>query len=463
MAAVAASVSHAADFSLVLAGGRVIDPESGLDGVRNVGVIEDRIARISEEPLAGVKTINVHGLVVAPGFIDLHNHSPTPLGQRYQAHDGVTTALELEAGRYPVDQIQFQLRGGSVQNYGASAGYSGMRNRLFGSFEATATRTPDAKERAALRNMLLEGLDQGGIGIGLPLDYISEGTDYDEVRALFQVAGERQAPIFVHIRRGVNGDPAGLREALGLARETGAPLHICHITHNAMVNTDLFLREIRAAQADGVDVTTELLPYPAGSTGISAAVFGRDWRTIFNIDHSDVEWGATGERFTSMAMFEEYREKYPSGLVIHHYLDEAWNRRAVVEPGVMIVSDMVPMTSEGIKVAPHNGAFSRVLGRYVRKERLISLTTALSKMTLLPAQRLESAAPDFESKGRLQEGMDADITVFDPETVLDRATYQNPFQPSAGIHYVLVNGVLVIDDGKFVANTFPGRQIYGDL
>jgi N-acyl-D-aspartate/D-glutamate deacylase len=486
-----AGAAHAADdYTLILSGGRVIDPESGLDGIRHVALAGDRIVRISEEPLTGAEVVDVSGLVVAPGFIDLHSHTPTPLGQRYQAHDGVTTALELEAGAYPVDGFGHYLAKGSVLNYGASAAYGGMRVELmhgirqshitdpaepvgwlgwwtqvrewFGDVTTANTKIATAEERARLREMLEEGIDQGGIGIGLPLDYYSEGIDGAEVRAIFEVAAKRRAPIFVHVRRGINGDPAGLREVLDLARDTGASVHICHITHNAMVNIELFLREIRVAQSAGVDVTTELLPYMAGSTFIGAAVFGRDWRTVFNIDYGDVEWAATGERFDE-ATFNEYRQKYPDGGVIHHYLDEDWNRRAVVEPGVIIASDLLPMFSEEIKVAPHNGAFSRVLGRYAREESLLSLQTALAKMTLLPARRIEQAAPAFKRKGRLQEGMDADITIFDPLTIEDRATYQDPYQPSAGIRHVIVNGLFVIRDEAFLENTFPGRRISGSL
>jgi len=159
-------------------------------------------------------------------------------------------------------------------------------------------------------------------------------------------------------------------------------------------------------------------------------------------------------------MWNEYREKNPDGIIVHHYIDEAWTRRALVEPGVMVVSDLLPMVDEDVNVAPHNGAFAKVLGRYVREESVLDLRTAIAKMTLLPAQRLEHAAPLFRRKGRIQPGADADITVFDPATVIDRAAYADAYQPSAGIVHVIVNGVPVVQDGALEPDVYPSRVLY---
>ena len=391
----AAAAAAGSPHELVLEGGRVMDPETGLDAVRNVGIREGRIAAIDASPLEGRERLDVSGLVVAPGFIDLHTHSPTPLGQAYQVRDGVTTALELEAGAYPVDAFGTVLTEGARIHYGASVGYASIRMRvkhglemahlmtgaprpiglrgawsalrgLFGWRPTAVFReaaTPD--ERREIRALLDRGLETGGLGIGLPLDYISEAVDATELRMIFEAASAHEVPVFIHVRRGIDGDPAGLEEALALAADTGASLHVCHITHNAMRGLETFLTMIREARAAGVDVTTEILPYNAGSALISSAVFGRDWRTIFGIDYGDVEWAETGERFTE-AMWNEYRRERPDGQVIHHYLKEEWTRRALREPGVIVVSDLLPMVTEESKVAPHNGAFARVLGRYAR-------------------------------------------------------------------------------------------------
>jgi N-acyl-D-aspartate/D-glutamate deacylase len=478
------------EYSLVINNGRVLDPETGLDAIRHLGISGNTIVAVSEQPLQGQTIIDATGLVVAPGFIDLHTHSPTPLGQHYQAFDGVTTALELEAGFFPVLKYGASISDTPLINYGASAGYVSMRiyekNGLLIS-DAMGSPTPvgfkgwltaikffltdfdtalsaslyeqaSPQELATLRAMLNADLDAGSLGIGLPLDYFSEAIQAAEMRMIFEVASERGAPIFIHIRRGIDGDPQGLHEVIDLAREYGTSIHICHITHNAISNLELFLREVRQAQAQGVDITTEVLPYNAGSALISSAVFGRDWQTIFNISYEDVEWAATGERFNKDT-WEKYRANHPEGQVVHHYLKEEWTQRAVQEPGVIIVSDLLAMETRDKNVAPHNGAFSKVLGRYVREQQLLDLMTAITKMTLLPARRLEQYAPAFKRKGRIQINMDADITIFNADTIVDRATYRNAYQESTGVEHLIVNGRSVIKHGTLLENSFPGQRL----
>jgi N-acyl-D-aspartate/D-glutamate deacylase len=314
-------------YSLVLDGGRVIDPETGLDALRNIAISNGQIVAISEGRLIADEVIDVTGKVVAPGFIDLHTHSPTKLGQDLQALGGVTSALELEIGSYPLDAYGDDISGNPRINFGSSVGHLPARLRvkmglemshlvrisspkpislkgywkairsLFSEANEGLTEKASEAERAEILALLNDGLDNGALGIGLGLDYVSEGVDQAELEMIFDLAAKRAVPVFIHLRRGINGDPSGLDEALQQARRSGASLHICHITHNAMKNTELFLTKIRNARAEGIDVTTELLPFNAGSATITAAVFKRNWQEIFDISYSDVEWAASGERF----------------------------------------------------------------------------------------------------------------------------------------------------------------------
>ena len=473
---------------LVLRGGRVMDPETGLDAVRDIGVSAGRIAEISHAPLQGAMTLDAGGLVVAPGFIDLHSHAVTPLGQHFSLHDGVTTSLELESGAFPVGSLgvhmPYEFADRALINFGASVGHAWVRERIkkgesafsgiddvyaraakgqsSGGLGGSAWNDPlSADEIVKMRVLLNRGLHEGGIGIGLLLDYMSEAVSEAELLAVFEVAAERRAPVAAHIRRGLAGDPTGLVEVIEMARRTGAPLHICHVQSNAMGGIAEFLRTIRAARDGGVGVTTESYPYNAGSTSISAAVFKRDWQAIYGTTYEDVQWAATGERFTE-ATWHRYQEQYPNGTVIHHFNREEWSRVATLAPDVAVASDAMTPVSLETKVHPRGiGTFSRVLGRYVREEGALGLMEALAKMTVLPASVLEMAAPAFARKGRLQVDADADVTVFDPATIIDRATFEDPYQTSDGIVHVIIGGAPVIRDGGLLDGVFPGRRVRG--
>jgi len=477
---------HTTIYDLVLNGGRVIDPESGLDAIRNVGIVGASVAAISTEPMQGSTTIDASGLVVSPGFINVHSHSWTPLGQEFELRDGVTTALELEAGAYPVADFgthePIAIAGNAHINFGASVGHAWARSAVLEAddslsgadhMRASAITEGDVRgmerpafrqsltpeQRNELRKHLEAGLEEGGLGIGMLLDYMSEVVDDAEMRAVFELAADRKAPIIVHIRRGIAGDTSGLLEIIRYAKASGASVHVCHVQANAMSNIDEFLRLMREARDDGVKITTESFPYNGASTSITAAVFNRDWQTIFDITYSDVEWAATGERFNE-EMWHEYREKYPGGTVIHHYNKEEWTSVATNAPDVIVAADGFPIFTLEQKVAPFGiGTNSRVLGRYVREKRTLSLQDAIAKMTYLPAKMLQDYSPNMARKGRIKIGADADITVFDPATVIDKATYAEPYLASSGIVHVLVGGQLALRDGELQQGVLAGRRV----
>ncbi len=479
-------------YDLVFTGGRVIDPESGFDQQANVAINGKTIAAISNSPLLGNESIDASGLVIAPGFIDLHSHAMSRIGQQLQAMDGVTTALELEAGAYPLDALQQAMGSYSIINYGASTSHLAIRQRVierinmphisihpeplspeFGSDAAAKpfvpknaafTQVASTQQLNLIKTNLQQGISEGGLGIGLLLDYMSGAVNTAELNIIFQVAAAAEVPVFVHIRRGLPADPAGLEEVISLAKKHRASAHVCHLNASAMGGIEHFLALISKAQAEGVDITAEAYPYNAGSTSISAAVFGRDWQSIFDISYKDIEWVATGERFTE-DMWHDYRERFPSGQVIHHYGKENWTQTALSAPNIIVASDAMPLAAAQDKVHPRGaGTFSKILGRYIATDDNsagMTLITALAKMTLLPAKRMETFAPGFKYKGRLRTGFDADITLFNPKSISDMATFKQPQTASRGIQYVLVNGEFILKDGKLIEGSLPGQLIKG--
>jgi len=283
------------------------------------------------------------------------------------------------------------------------------------------------------------------------------GATHWEIVEMFKIAASHGASVHVHLRYGGLKEPntglAALEEVLAAAAATGASLHVVHITSMGLRDTPELIAAVEGARKNGLDVTTECYPYTAGSTALQSAIFDPGWQERQGITYHDVQWTDTGERLTAET-FEKYRKI--GGNVVVFSIPEEIVRIALANPIVMVASDGMPIT--GPKIHPRGQAtFSRVLGHYVREEKTLDLMTALRKMTLMPAQRLERRTPAFHDKGRIRVGADADITVFDQQRVIDKATFEEPFQYSEGIEFVLVNGVAVVKNGKLVDGTFPGR------
>jgi len=416
--------------------------------------------------------IDAAGLVVAPGFIDLHAHGQDTNSNRFQVADGVTTALELEIGVYPVAPWYASREGKAPIHFGATASHPAARISALTGVDvgnlvyADPTAAPpegenpaivqlNADQLAAVREKLKEGLGDRALGVGVGLAY-TPGADAEEMFHIFATAAEANVPLFIHLRNAQqrNDDKlATVQEALANAATTGASLHIVHLNSSTDEKARTALDMIRGAQARGLDVTTESYPYTAGSTRLESALFDN-----YQGDYADLQWVATGERLTKET-FDKYRAT--GGWVIIHGREESTNTYLVAQEDVMVASDGIPFV-DGFSHPRSAGTFARILGRYVRDKEALTLMTALRKMTLMPAQRLEAVAPAMKTKGRLQTGMDADITIFDPETILDRATYEEPDQTSTGIPYVVVSGVVVVDDGEVMQNVYPGQAIRGE-
>jgi hypothetical protein len=469
-----------APYDLVILHGRVMDPQTGADRIANVGVRAGKIAAISDDAMDGARTIDAKGLVVAPGFIDLHSHAQYAFGYDQQAQDGVTTSLELEEGVYPIAPFYAVRQGKTRINFGASVGLQSIRVKIKtgideeGSLDAPfnswgkilprksewAEQKLSPAERERERAMFVEGFAAGGLGIGVLSEYLP-GAGRDEIYLLMKEAGRLHAPVFVHARAAALADADNLmtpvQELIADAAATGAPVHLCHIGSKALSAIDMVLDMIDGAHSRGVDVTTEVYPYDASSTAIGSALFNPGWQERLAAKYEDIEWPPTGERLNAES-FARYRAQQPGMAIVNHRIPESTVTAAVAHPGVMIASDaVVYINGKGHPRA--TGTFARVLGVYVREKHALSLMDALGKMTYLPARRLEAISPAMRHKGRVQVGADADLTLFDPMTVTDRATYQSPTLTSAGIPYVIVGGVPVVDRGKIVPAVHPGKGV----
>jgi N-acyl-D-aspartate/D-glutamate deacylase len=461
------TIASAQQYDLVLEGGRVMDPETGMDAIRNVGIREGKIVRISSEALTGRRTIHATGLVVAPGFIDLHQHAQDLASQRVKALDGVTTALEMEIGAPDVAQFLKAKEGHSLIHYGTSASYVAARSLVFGAPLPTGTILPQTgpatdqhatpEQIESIRQRLRTELDAGGLAVGMGIQY-TPGATRLEVIYMFRLAAERNLPVYTHIRSAGRVEPGSsiesVSEVIGAAAITGASLHIVHINSSCMRDALECLSMIEGARARGLDVTTEAYPYIAGMTAVNSAVFSPGWQERMGISYGDLLLPEIGERLTK----ERFDELHNSSTA--HWVVVFGNSQEIIDK--IIPHPLVMIASDGAEGHPRNaGTYSRVLAQYVREKQTVTLMDALRKMSLMPAQMLEHSTPAARQKGRLQEGADADIVVFDARTITDRSTFEKPMEPSIGVRYLLVGGAVVVHEGKIVPNVFPGQALLG--
>jgi N-acyl-D-aspartate/D-glutamate deacylase len=438
------STAQAQSYDIVIVGGRVVDPETGLDGIRNIGIRNGTIAAISKSPLAGSARFDAHGLIVAPGFIDLHQHGQSDDDYRLKAFDGVTTALEMEIGTPDVSGFLAARRNRALINYGTTADYDAARALAFQvplpsgqnlPRSGPATNLPATSEQvAATEAELKKQIGAGALGIGMGIEYVP-GASYAEILSIFQLAAAENLPVYTHVRSSGRNDPgssvSSVGEVIADAAITGAPVHIAHISSTCLKQTPT-----------------------AGMTQINSALFNPGWQEKLGISFGDLALPDTGERLTAPRFDELHADPNPH-LVLLYKNDDATVDHTVLSPLVMIASD-------GEKGHPREaGSFCRILARYVREQKSLSLMEAVRKMTLMPAQVLEDSTSAARRKGRIRVGADADIVVFDIGRVSDEATYSHPDLPSKGMRFVLVRGTPIIVDGHLRPDILPGQALVG--
>lgn len=482
---------------LVLRNGRAIDPESGLEVTGDVAITGRTVSKVAAEiPDDGSPSIDVRGMVVAPGFIDLHSHASSIAGQRLQACDGVTTALDLEAGESPIRAAYARAADeGRPINYGFSASWALSRMAQIGGIRldgrnvfrrhigvAAWQRPAEPAQVGKILDAICADLDSGGIGIGVLLGYAPR-IDPAEYRAVAQLAAEREVPVFTHTRALAELAPDlpidGADEITRAAETTGAHMHYCHINSTSRRFLERVYQEVERANAAGATVTTEAYPYGAGATGIGATFLDPANLDRIGIRTTDITYVPTGERVKDAARLAELRMNDPGGLAIHDFLDEddpvdrALMLRPLRTPATIVASDAMPLEWLAAEPDPHawpipdhGVTHPRTAGTFARAVRLLTkelgypVAEAIRRCSLLPAKVLEGAVPAMRAKGRLRQGSDADLVVFDPYVIGERSTYQASTRPSAGIYHVLVNGSFVVRDGHVVPDAYPGEPLY---
>ncbi len=450
------SVPATTAFDVVITGGRVMDPATGFDQVINVGVLGKAIAYIGAEPISGATSIDATGQVVGPGFIDILSYRPNPFGVWFKVADGVTTNLGMHGINNYANAFFKRYTGKVPVNFGGALHHQFHRGLL----NVAPDREIDPSTLGEFERLADQQLADGFAGVAFSPEY-APGTSTDEILRLAEKSASRNSVLFFHARHSDDEAPGtnaeAIAEILNVARQTGLSVHVSHITSTGgtftMAQT---LETLNQARADGVDVTACLYPYDFWATRLGSFRFAGDWRSRFRIDYEDLQIGGTETRLSAETFGQAQAENKLVAALGSIPQDEV--DMAMRMPWTIIGSDAIA-EPDGNNHPRAAGTFSRTLGVYVRERNVLGLMDALAKMTILPARRVEGMLPGLSRKGRMQIGADADVTVFNPDTIADRATVAAPATASVGISTVLVNGVGVLEGGTIRQDRLPGEAL----
>ena len=468
-------------YALVINGGRVIDIESKTDDTINIGIERGLIKILSKGKLKGRKEINASGLIVSPGFIDIHTHEDSIKFSRLDDEDyplptetskvflrtGVTTMIGGNCGfsAYPIETYLDKITNDKLPiNYGTLIGYCSLREIIGVDKYKNATK----KQIGILKNMVGKGISTGVFGVSFGLQY-SPGITTSEVIEISKIVKKFGKFIAVHMRYDYPQRALkAVEEILKVARETGVRIEISHLVANVYGKDkgknvlEEVLLLIHKAVDEGLDISADVYPYNAWGTSIKSTVFDEGWIDNYNFSYEDLEILTgihTGKRCTPK-LFDSLRaEDKDTFIACHNAIPLNDIRRAIQDSLVCIVSDG-QMTKD-----PHTGVLkghprsagtpAKLIGDIIREKKWVNLNEGICKLTLIPAKRLKLA-----NKGRLQKGKDADITIFNFEKIIDKSKFGENIcaSPPKGIEYVIINGDIAYEK-KIIKRNDLGRCI----
>lgn len=484
------SMPASTEFDVVILNGRVMDPETNFDGIRNVGIKDGIIGLITEKDIKGKETIDANELVVAPGFIDGHQHCIDPYIYRLMVRDGRTTIMDLEMGVHgPNVDKWYKMKEGNIPvNYGVSVSHEFARAAVLDGFkdwkyyntpDAAVSRynygwsktRPDLAQGNQIFSAIDEGLRLGGVGIGSTTGYMSEGVSAREMYELQRLGGLYGRQVGCHNRYNPGTDTEeanGAQEIMANAAAMNIPVMIDHFCNPGY---DLVHQLLVNFREQGYNFWGELYPYAAGATGLNAVFLQPEiWVEKLGNKYEETLLDSKTNEYFTLESYKRIVKEDPTRLVVLFKMPES----AVVEwlklPGVAIASDGMPlMPSEGLKWdTPYDelpNGHPRTAGCYAKAYRLarenniplMQIVAMTSYNTANPLGKMGLKA--MQVRGRMQEGMVADITIFNAETIRDNSTYEYGTVPSTGIPHVLVNGVIVMRDSEPLSGVNPGQAI----
>ena len=484
-------------YDLVILNGRVMDPETNFDEVRNVGIIGDKIVAITQEDIRGKETIDATGHVVCPGFVDTHAHAMDPLSNKLYLRNGVTSAMDLEYGSLDINKFyDDRAKNGSLVNYGTAVSHEYARIAVLDGVVADectnvykwrteagkdgesswAVVTPDSAQRDLINDWMRKGLDEGALTACSTVGYFGGACTSEEVWDIQKLAwDEYQRGYSSHTRMLPNDGPPveyhiGIKEAFANAAALGAPFLISHNNNNGWWEVNEMARR---ARAQGMLIWTEQYPYAAGAPNVGAPPI-----SVENL----AKWGMTPEknmydpergRFYTTEEYLDDRKNNPAKAIIWYARPIEWVNRFVAEKEHVIITDALPMVDENNNWLPVETPYEdwkghpRVAGTYAKCLRIaredgVPLMNVVNNAGAFNALMLRKSGINFfDKRGSIQEGFIADITIFDPETVTDNSDYAEGKNglASTGIPYVLISGKFAVRDSKVDLEMRAGQPI----